>query len=180
MHTLRNIVLALLVFSTALVTGEQIAEAQFASGVSQPPLDDKSDLRRWLRRRLSQGASNRERERIRDRLDDMKKSQLQSLAVALYRQDVQRSGAYGGYGAPYGGYGGGYGYGYGGGYSPYYPGRVTYVPQVTWLPSGVSLGANAVVSPDRRHVRMSLSPSFYSIPRVDTYNLQTGERRRVR
>jgi hypothetical protein len=48
------------------------------------------------------------------------------------------------------------------------------------VPSGMSLGANAVVSPDRRHVRMSLSPSFFSIPRVDTYNLQTGKRQRVR
>ena len=172
MRALQKLILTALAASFVLISGELVAQAQSGFDLSRPPLDDKSDLRRWLRRRLTAGASDREERRIRDALDDMKKSELQALARNVYRQRLlqaaalQRRGVY----SPYRG-----------GYSPYYPNRgVQYIPQVTWVPSGMSLGAGAVVSPDRRHVRMSLSPAFYSIPRVDTYNLQTGERRRVR
>gem|GEM_PF-3999937 len=52
-------------------------------------------------------------------------------------------------------------------------------PIVTWLPTGTNFSARAVVSPDRRHVRMSLSPFFSSIPRVDTFNYATGQYRNV-
>ena len=169
MRALQKLILTALAASFVLISGELVAQAQSGFDLSRPPLDDKSDLRRWLRRRLTAGASDREERRIRDTLDDMKKRELQLLAREVYRQRLlqaaalQRRGAY----SPYRG--------------GYYPNRgVQYIPQVTWVPSGMSLGAGAVVSPDRRHVRMSLSPAFYSIPRVDTYNLQTGERRRVR
>ena len=52
-------------------------------------------------------------------------------------------------------------------------------PIVTWLPTGTNFSARAVVSPDRRHVRMSLAPFFSSIPRVDTFNYSTGQYRNV-
>jgi hypothetical protein len=48
-------------------------------------------------------------------------------------------------------------------------GPVGYAPVITWLPEGTSLGASAVVSPDRRYVRMSLQPFFSRIKRVDTF-----------
>ena len=52
-------------------------------------------------------------------------------------------------------------------------------PIVTWLPTGTNFSARAVVSPDRRHVRMSLAPFFSSIPRVDTFNYSTGQYRNI-
>jgi DNA primase len=52
-------------------------------------------------------------------------------------------------------------------------------PIVTWLPTGTNFSASAVVSPDRRHVRMSLAPFFSSIPRVDTFNYSTGQYRNI-
>ncbi|MFP6620587.1 MAG: hypothetical protein VB877_14670 [Pirellulaceae bacterium] len=52
-------------------------------------------------------------------------------------------------------------------------------PIVTWLPTGTNFSASAVVSADRRHVRMSLAPFFSSIPRVDTFNYSTGHYRNV-
>ena len=52
-------------------------------------------------------------------------------------------------------------------------------PIVTWLPTGTNFSARAVVSADRRHVRMSLSPFFSSIPRVDTFNYSTGHYRNI-
>jgi len=67
-------------------------------------------------------------------------------------------------------------------YQPYYPryGRgIGYMPIVTTLPQGATLNASAVVSPDRRYVRMNLQPFFSSIPRVDTFNTHTGEYRQV-
>ena len=56
---------------------------------------------------------------------------------------------------------------------------VGYYPVVTWLPEGASLGASAVVSPDRRYVRMNLQPFFSRVVGVDTFNFRTGETRRV-
>jgi hypothetical protein len=52
-------------------------------------------------------------------------------------------------------------------------------PIVTWLPTGTNLSARAVVSADRRYVRMSLAPFFSSIPRVDTFNYTTGQYRNI-
>jgi hypothetical protein len=56
-------------------------------------------------------------------------------------------------------------------------GGVGYLPVVTWLPEGAALGASAVVSPDRRHVRVSAAPFFSSVGPVYTYNLNTGDTR---
>ena len=56
---------------------------------------------------------------------------------------------------------------------------VGYMPVITWLPEGTSLGASAVVSPDGRHVRVSPWPMFSSVGPVYSYNLQTGETRRL-
>ena len=58
-------------------------------------------------------------------------------------------------------------------------GGVGFRPIVTWLPTGTNFTANAVVSPDRRYVRMSLAPFFSSIPRVDTFNYHTGQSRNI-
>ena len=56
---------------------------------------------------------------------------------------------------------------------------VGFRPIVTWLPTGTNFTAGAIVSPDRRYVRMSLSPFFSSIPRVDTFNYRTGQSRNI-
>jgi hypothetical protein len=52
--------------------------------------------------------------------------------------------------------------------------QVAYMPIVSWLPQGTQLTANAVVSPDRRHVRMSLNSIFSSIGPVYHYNMNNG------
>jgi len=56
---------------------------------------------------------------------------------------------------------------------------VGFMPVITWLPEGTSLTASAVVSPDRRYVRMSLNPFFSRIGNVDTFNYNTGATRRI-
>ncbi len=56
--------------------------------------------------------------------------------------------------------------------------NVGYAPVITWLPEGTSLRTSALVSPDRRYVRINASPFFSSIPYVDTFNLQTGQTNR--
>lgn len=58
-------------------------------------------------------------------------------------------------------------------------GAVGFRPVITWLPEGTSLGVGAVVSPDRRSVRISAAPFFSSVPFVDTFNWHTGETRRI-
>jgi hypothetical protein len=60
----------------------------------------------------------------------------------------------------------------------YYAPAVGYIPVITWLPEGVSLTTQAVVSPDRRHVRLSVVPFFSTIGPVYTFNYMTGETRR--
>lgn len=56
--------------------------------------------------------------------------------------------------------------------------NVGFRPVITWLPSGTSLNAGAVVSPDGRHVRMSLNPFFSNVPYFDTFNMSNGQTRR--
>ncbi len=51
---------------------------------------------------------------------------------------------------------------------------VGYQPVIQQIPDGAMLGSNAVVSADRRYVRMSPSPNFNSVRSVYSYNLQTG------
>jgi hypothetical protein len=50
-------------------------------------------------------------------------------------------------------------------------------PLITTLPSGVSMGASAVVSPDRRYVRIGVTAFQSSIGPVRTFNMKTGETR---
>ena len=52
--------------------------------------------------------------------------------------------------------------------------RIAYAPIVQWFPQGVQLNANAVISPDHRHVRMNLNPFFSSIGPVYNYNIRNG------
>jgi hypothetical protein len=56
-------------------------------------------------------------------------------------------------------------------------GRPGYAPVITTLPSGASLGASAVVSPDRRYVRISAQPFFSQVNGFSTFNMATGETR---
>ncbi len=52
---------------------------------------------------------------------------------------------------------------------------VGYSPSITLLPTGAGLSGTAIVSSDRRYVRLSPQPFFSQIRRVVTYNLGTGE-----
>ena len=53
-------------------------------------------------------------------------------------------------------------------------GAVGYQPVIQTLPAGASLSATAVVSADRRYVRVSCSPFFSGIGNVFTYNTTDG------
>jgi hypothetical protein len=62
------------------------------------------------------------------------------------------------------------------GYPFYYgPSAVGYRPIITQLPDGVQLSSNAVVSADRRYVRLSPSPSFNAIRSVYSFNMGSGD-----
>lgn len=52
------------------------------------------------------------------------------------------------------------------------PGGVGFAPIVRLIPEGSSLAARAVVSPDRRYVRLSLSPVFSQIIDVAVFSFQ--------
>ena len=74
--------------------------------------------------------------------------------------------------------GNGLGNGTGTGVNPFFPftlkGAVGYVVVPTILPEGTYLPAFAVVSADRRYVRILSQPQFTSIPAVTTFNTATG------
>lgn len=53
-------------------------------------------------------------------------------------------------------------------------GVVGYRPVIVPLPSGAQLFATAVISGDRRYVRITPSPNFFDIVAVDTFNIATG------
>jgi hypothetical protein len=59
-------------------------------------------------------------------------------------------------------------------YARRYGRNVGYAPVITWLPQGTQLGASAVVSPDRRHVRINAMPFFSSVGPVYNYHIPTG------
>ena len=52
---------------------------------------------------------------------------------------------------------------------------IGYAPIVAFIPEGVSLTATAVVSADRRYVRLALAPMFNSIVDVATFSFLTGQ-----
>ncbi len=53
-------------------------------------------------------------------------------------------------------------------------GAVGYQPVITILPEGASLSATAVISADRRYVRITSVPFFSGIAEVNTFNFATG------
>jgi hypothetical protein len=57
---------------------------------------------------------------------------------------------------------------------------VGYRPVIVCLPQGTNYGVNAVVSGDRRYVRIGVNPMFSSIGPVHTFNMYTGENKRIR
>jgi len=54
-------------------------------------------------------------------------------------------------------------------------GAVGYRPVITALPEGANFSSNAVISADRRYVRVSPSPTFSQVTEVSTFNFVTGE-----
>ena len=54
---------------------------------------------------------------------------------------------------------------------------VGFGPVITTLPEGASMVASALVSPDRRYVRVNVTPFFSRITGVSTFNLKTGKTR---
>ncbi|WP_168565789.1 VWA domain-containing protein [Crateriforma spongiae] len=54
-------------------------------------------------------------------------------------------------------------------------GAVGFRPEITTLPTGAMMFATAVVSADRRYVRVTPSPFFTQIGEVNTFNFVTGE-----
>ena len=57
---------------------------------------------------------------------------------------------------------------------PMFQGAVGYQPVIITLPEGTNLEATAVVSADRRYVRVSCVPLFSGVPSVTTYNTSSG------
>jgi hypothetical protein len=69
--------------------------------------------------------------------------------------------------------------GAGGGVPDFFPiipraGAVGYQPVIIVLPEGTNLSATAVISADRRYVRVSCMPLFSGIAKVDTFNMSSG------
>ena len=54
------------------------------------------------------------------------------------------------------------------------PNLVGYQPQITVLPIGMTMKANAVISADRRYVRITALPFFSTVKGVVQYNMQSG------
>ncbi len=54
------------------------------------------------------------------------------------------------------------------------PSAVGYQPVILWLPEGANMSATAVISADRRYVRISPSPLFSGIAQVNTFNTSSG------
>ena len=57
---------------------------------------------------------------------------------------------------------------------PFFRGAVGYRPIIQPIPTGTMFFATAVVSGDRRYVRVSAAPFFFDILAVDTFNFVTG------
>lgn len=59
--------------------------------------------------------------------------------------------------------------------NPYLRGAVGYQPVIIVLPEGTNMAATAVISADRRYVRVSCVPLFSAISEVNVFNMITGE-----
>ena len=53
-------------------------------------------------------------------------------------------------------------------------GGIGFAPVVRIIPEGASLAVQAVVSPDRRYIRLALSPTFNQIIDVAVFSFQGG------
>jgi tetratricopeptide (TPR) repeat protein len=53
-------------------------------------------------------------------------------------------------------------------------GAVGYQPIIIWLPEGTNISITAVVSADRRYVRITAYPMFSGVSQVNTFNMATG------
>ena len=56
-------------------------------------------------------------------------------------------------------------------------GAVGYQPVITTLPEGAMMSATAVISADRRYVRITPTPLFSGVSQVNTFNMATGTQR---
>jgi hypothetical protein len=54
-------------------------------------------------------------------------------------------------------------------------GAVGYRPIITALPEGANFSSNAVISADRRYVRVAPAPTFSQVTEVSTFNFVTGQ-----
>jgi uncharacterized membrane protein YgcG len=57
---------------------------------------------------------------------------------------------------------------------PMFQGAVGYQPVIIVLPEGAQMGIAAVVSTDRRYVRVACDPYFDGVASVSTFNMLTG------
>jgi hypothetical protein len=55
------------------------------------------------------------------------------------------------------------------------PGLAGYMPNISQIPEGAFMTVSAVISGDRRYVRMTPAPNFSNIIEVQTFNFITGE-----
>ena len=63
----------------------------------------------------------------------------------------------------------------GNGFNPFFRrGAVGYQPVIISLPEGTNMSATAVISADRRYVRITPSPLFSGVGEVNTFNMSTG------
>ena len=53
-------------------------------------------------------------------------------------------------------------------------GAVGYEPVIIWLPQGAMMSVTAVISADRRYVRITAMPFFSGVSNVDTFNTTNG------
>jgi hypothetical protein len=53
-------------------------------------------------------------------------------------------------------------------------GAVGYQPVIQWLPEGANISITAVVSADRRYVRITSYPMFSGVSEVNTFNTTSG------
>ncbi len=60
-------------------------------------------------------------------------------------------------------------------FSLFNQGAVGYQPVIIWIPEGTNLGASAVISADRRYVRITCVPFFSAIREVNIFNMATGD-----
>jgi hypothetical protein len=54
-------------------------------------------------------------------------------------------------------------------------GAIGYEPVIQWFPKGAYMMATAVVSADRRYVRITAMPMFTGVSSVETFNMSTGQ-----